>query len=82
MATIEVGSRVRVSQSVIVYHHPEHRNEPFDMKGSEGDVLDVIEELNGKPISANLPVLVLFKVGKRKLRAHFRHEEIEPVDAS
>lgn len=81
MATIEVGDRVRVKESVIVYHHPEHRNEPFDMKGSEGEVLQVIKELDGKPISANLPVQVLFRVGKRKLRAHFRPEEVEVVKA-
>jgi hypothetical protein len=79
MSTIEVGSRVRVKESVIVYHHPEHRNQPFDMKGSEGDVLNVIEELDGKPISANLPVQVLFLVGKKKLRAHFRPDEVEAV---
>ncbi|OAB55969.1 ferredoxin--nitrite reductase [Phormidium willei BDU 130791] len=79
MSTIEVGSRVRVKESVIVYHHPEHRNQPFDMKGSEGDVLNVIEELDGKPISANLPVQVLFLVGKKKLRAHFRLDEVEAV---
>ncbi|NMG59895.1 ferredoxin--nitrite reductase [Geitlerinema sp. P-1104] len=79
MSTIEVGSRVRVKESVIVYHHPEHRNEPFDMKGSEGEVLNIIEELDGKPISANLPVQVMFKVGKKKLRAHFRPEEVEAI---
>ncbi|MFO8039713.1 MAG: ferredoxin-thioredoxin reductase variable chain [Sodalinema sp.] len=76
---MEVGSRVRVKESVIVYHHPEHRNQPFDMKGSEGEVLNVIEELDGKPISANLPVQVLFLVGKKKLRAHFRPDEVEAV---
>lgn len=33
---MKVGDRVRVRTSVIVYHHPEHRNQPFDLKGMEG----------------------------------------------
>ena len=36
---MKVGDRVRVKESVIVYHHPEHRNQPFDVKGHEGEVL-------------------------------------------
>lgn len=74
--TFPVGSRVRVAESVVVYHHPEHRNDPFDLKGQEGEVLQVIRELKGKPISANLPYLVKF--GK-KFRAHFQQNELESV---
>lgn len=71
---IKVGDRVRVAQSVIVYHHPEHRGQPFDLKGLEGDVMAVIVELRGKPISANLPVHVKFNP---KFNAHFRESEVE-----
>ncbi|MGL5921746.1 ferredoxin-thioredoxin reductase variable chain, partial [Chroococcidiopsis sp.] len=39
---MKVGDRVRVKESVIVYHHPEHRNQPFDIKGLEGDVLGIV----------------------------------------
>lgn len=74
--TFPVGSRVRVAESVIVYHHPEHRNEAFDLKGQEGEVLQVIRELHGKPVSANLPYLIKF--GK-KFRAHFHQNELESV---
>ncbi|MDC0831408.1 Ferredoxin-thioredoxin reductase variable chain [Geitlerinema sp. FC II] len=77
MATIEVGARVRVKESVVVYHHPEHRNEAFDVKGKEGEVLEILTDWNGRPVSANLPVNVLFFVGKKKFRAHFRPEELE-----
>lgn len=73
---MKVGDRVKVSQSVTVYHHPEHRNQPFDIKGEEGEVFQIIEELDGKPISANLPVVVKF--GK-KFRAHLREDELEVI---
>jgi len=34
---LKVGDRVRVKESIIVYHHPEHRNQSFDIKGLEGE---------------------------------------------
>ncbi|MBD2022788.1 ferredoxin-thioredoxin reductase variable chain [Leptolyngbya sp. FACHB-36] len=69
-----VGSRVRVAKSVVVYHHPEHRNQPFDIQGTEGEVIDVIRELNGRPISANFPVVVKFGA---KFRSHLQEGELE-----
>jgi len=74
--TFPVGSRVRVAASVIVYHHSEHRNEPFDLNGQEGEVLQVIRESKGRPVSANLPYLVKFD---KKFRAHFHQNELEAV---
>lgn len=71
-----VGRRVRVAQSVIVYHHPEHRNQPFDLKGQEGDVIEIVREWQGKPVSANLPYLVKFE---NKFRAHFQASELEGI---
>lgn len=68
------GSRVRVAQSVIVYHYPGHRNEPFDLKGHEGDVAEVVREWQGRPVSANLPYLVKFE---NRFRAHFHESELE-----
>ena len=35
---MQPGDKVVVTSSVIVYNHPQHRGEAFDMKGSEGDV--------------------------------------------
>lgn len=71
---MEVGVRVRVQESVIVYHHPESRNQAFDLKGLEGEVVALANEWQGKPISANLPVQVQFD---KKFKAHFREEELE-----
>ncbi|MEG3436348.1 ferredoxin-thioredoxin reductase variable chain [Pannus brasiliensis CCIBt3594] len=73
---MKVGDRVRVVQSVVVYHHPEHKKEAFDIKGLEGQVLDIITEWQGRPVSANLPVLVQFD---KKFRAHFRDFELEVI---
>lgn len=71
---VEVGNRVRVQKSVIVYHHPEHRNQPFDMQGQEGEVIDVVHQWQGRPVSANLPVIVKFS---NKFRSHFQEGELE-----
>jgi hypothetical protein len=51
---MKVGDRVRVRASVIVYHHPEHRNQPFDLKGMEGEVIAVIRDWNGPPCQRQL----------------------------
>lgn len=74
--TFPVGSRVRVAKSVVVYHHPEHRNQPFDLKGQEGEVMQVLREWHGKPVSANFPYLVKFA---GKFRAHLQVGELELV---
>jgi hypothetical protein len=69
-----VGSRVRVAASVIVYHHPEHRNQPFDIKGEEGEIIEVMREWQGKPVSANLPYIVKFS---KRFKAHLQESELE-----
>ncbi len=71
---MKVGDRVRIKESVIVYHHPEHRGQPFDAKDLEGDVVAIIHEWKGRPVSANLPVQVKFD---KKFRGHFRENELE-----
>jgi Ferredoxin thioredoxin reductase variable alpha chain len=73
---MEIGTRVRVSQSVVVYHHPDHRNQPFDIKGQEGEVLSILKEWQGRPVSANLPVIVKFG---GKFRAHLQEAELEII---
>ncbi len=69
------GERVRVSQSVVVYTHPEHRGQAFELQGQQGEVLQVLEDWKGRPISPTLPVVVIFG----RFRAHFRPDELEPV---
>lgn len=73
---MKVGDRIRVKESIIVYHHPEHRSQPFDIKGLEGEVIAFANEWQGKPISANLPVYVQFS---KKFKAHLRENEVELV---
>mgnify|MGYP001351726435 FL=1 len=70
---MQPGDKVVVTSSVVVYNHPQHRGEAFDMKGSEGDVVSVLTEWKGRPISPTLPVLVAFG----RYKAHFRGEEIQ-----
>ncbi|MBS0017959.1 MAG: ferredoxin--nitrite reductase, partial [Arthrospira sp. SH-MAG29] len=36
---MKVGDRVRVKESVIIYVNPEHRNQPSDAKGLEGEIV-------------------------------------------
>jgi Ferredoxin thioredoxin reductase variable alpha chain len=71
-----VGTRVRVKQSVIVYHHPEHRGQPFDIKGLEGEVGAIIREWQGREVSANYPILIKFG---GKFSAHLHENELEQI---
>jgi hypothetical protein len=71
---MKVGDRVRVKESVIVYHHPEHRSQPFDIKGLEGKIVSFANVWQGKPISANFPIYVQFS---KKFKAHLRDFELE-----
>jgi len=73
---MKVGDKVRITESIIVYHHPEHRSQAFDLKGSEGEVIAVVTEWQGRPVSANLPIYVQFT---KKFKAHLREDELEVV---
>ncbi len=76
---MKVGDRVRVKESVIVYNYPQSKKQPFDIKGMEGDIIDIMIDWQGRPISPNLPILVQFE---KKFRSHFRHEELEIISES
>lgn len=73
---MKVGDRIKVLESVLVYHHPEHKKESFDLKEMEGDLIEIVTEWEGRPVSANFPYLVKFT---KKFKAHFREEEIGVV---
>lgn len=73
---MKVGDRVRVKESVIVYNYPKSKKEPFDVKGMEGDIIDILTDWQGRPISPTLPVLVKFE---KKFRSHFRQDELEVI---
>jgi hypothetical protein len=70
---MQPGDQVRVSSSVVVFNHPQHRNQAFDLVGQQGEVLQLLTDWKGRPISPTLPVVVAFG----KYRAHFRSEELE-----
>jgi hypothetical protein len=73
---MKVGDRVRVKESVVVYHHPEHRGQAFDLKGTEGEISAIVTQWQGRPVSANLPILVQFS---KKFKAHLREGELEII---
>jgi Ferredoxin thioredoxin reductase variable alpha chain len=72
---MQPGDQVRVCRSVVVYNHPQHRGEAFDMEGQQGEVFNVLNDWKGRPISPTLPVVVAFG----KFRAHFRADELAAV---
>ena len=70
---MKAGDKVTVEASVVVYNHPQHRGEAFDLKGESGDVVSVLDDWKGRPISPTLPVIVAFG----RYKAHFRADELK-----
>ncbi|NJL83310.1 MAG: ferredoxin--nitrite reductase [Chloroflexaceae bacterium] len=75
---MKIGDRVCVAKSVVVYHHPAHKKEAFDLKGQAGEIINIVNHWQGRPVSANLPILVQFEP---KFRAHLREDELEIIPA-
>lgn len=71
---MKTGDRVKVQSSVIVYHHPEHRNRPYDIQGLEGEIIAVKTDWDGHAISPNYPIQVKFD---QRFLAHFSQNEVE-----
>jgi Ferredoxin thioredoxin reductase variable alpha chain len=74
---MQVGDRVRVSTSVVIYHHPKHRGEATDIINEEGTIDKLATEWKGRAVSANFPLVVKFD--NNKLRAHLRADELEVI---
>ena len=55
---MQAGDKVTVEASVVVFNHPQHRGEAFDMKGQSGEVVSVLNDWKGRVISPTLPVIV------------------------
>ena len=72
---MQPGDKVVVASSVVVYNHPEHRGTSFALQGSEGEVVTVLTEWKGRPISPTLPVIVAFG----RYKAHFRSDELQAL---
>ena len=73
---MKIGDRVRVKDSIVVYNDPEKRNQPSDIKGREGEVVAIVTEWQGRPVSANFPILVQFS---KRFKVHLRETEIEGI---
>ena len=73
---MNIGDRVRVKESVIVYHYPQQKMQPYDIKGMEGEISKVMTDWQGRTISPNLPILVKFE---KRFKAHLRDTELEVV---
>ena len=76
-AKFQKGDKVKVCQSAIVFHVP--KTPELDLQNMEGEVVDVLYEYKGKPISANLPYKVKFEKGEKPFSAHLREDELEPA---
>lgn len=72
---MQPGDKVKVSSSVVVFHHPQHRGQAFDLHGQEGEVVSVLDSWQGRPISPTLPIVVAFG----KFRVHLRPDELTPL---
>lgn len=70
---MKIGDRVQVIESVVVYHHPDHKKESFDLKNMEGTLIDIVTQWQGRPVSANFPYLVEFD---KKFKAHLQEHEL------
>jgi hypothetical protein len=73
---MKAGDRIRVKESIKVYHHPEHKGTAFDIKGLDGEIIQVIGDWQGRPISPNYPFEV--KLGA-KFKAHLSEHEVEVI---
>jgi hypothetical protein len=50
---MQVGDRVRVKTSVVIYHHPKHRSQAVDILNQEGTIDKML--LNGK-VALSVPI--------------------------
>ncbi|WP_287130153.1 ferredoxin-thioredoxin reductase variable chain [Candidatus Cyanaurora vandensis] len=73
---MNIGDRVRVKQAVMVYTHPEYRNQAKDVQGFEGEIEHIISDYKGRPVSPDLPYRVKFTP---RFKAHFKLEELEAL---
>jgi hypothetical protein len=73
---MKIGDRVRVKNSIVVFHHPEHKGQPFDLQNLTGEIIGLVEDKKGRPVSPNYPLMVKFG---EKFVSHLIDEELELV---
>jgi hypothetical protein len=73
---MKIGDRVRVKVSLRVYHHPQHRQDGIDVEGMEGEIVNIVADPQGKPITPNYPYAV--KLADRFV-VHLGDRELELI---
>lgn len=73
---MKVGDQIRVKESVTIYHYPDHRHQPYDLKGHTGEVVAILDALQGRKMSPNPPVYVQFD---NNFAAHLLGSELESI---
>jgi hypothetical protein len=76
---MKVGDLVRVVESIQIYHHPDGAKQAFDIKGIEGEIVDILADWHGRPISPNYPIAIKFKASKKSFITHLSDREIEVI---
>lgn len=74
---MNIGDRVKVSMPITVYHHPQHKGQPFNIEGMEGQIVEILRDWHGRAISPNYPIKV--DLGNR-FYAHLAEHELELVN--
>ncbi len=78
---MKVGDRVRIKAPLTLFNHPQHRNEPHNVEGLEGTVVQILTEWQGRPVSANYQIVTTFEIegAKRPFKAHLHEDELEVI---
>lgn len=79
---LDVGTRVRVSRSIEMYHYPGRKNQLVDVQGFEGVIAQDKSLLDGVIITATAPYFVDFSEAHPKFKAHFEESELEVIEES
>ena len=82
--TIDVGSHVRVTSEVRIWHVTGAGKDGFNIQGCEGVVTDRADNYKGVETTANLPFKVKLEIDgkngkKKKIFVHLTKHEIETV---
>ena len=83
IAKLQAGDKVKVKESVVVYHVPKSKGAATDLNGMEGEVASRADDLDGTYISANLEIRVAFAVPEdpkgKTFIAHLKEDEVEAL---
>lgn len=82
-AALKAGDKIRVKESVVVYHVPKTKGAATELLGMEGEVASRADDLNGVYISANLEVRIKLLVPddpkEKTFLTHVKEDEVELI---